>query len=213
MNVVKCFFTRGAFKIGTVICLVFTAQLALSQSFEEGKHYTVLEQSNSVSEPLKNDVVEYFSFSCPGCFALEPSIMALVNQQPSLNVRRVHMPFGGRNAKFSQKAFVLMELLNAQKHKDAIFTRIHVQRDLFDSDADIIGFFQNLGYERELLTQTMGSFTADTLIRKMNKEGSKKKIKSVPTIVVNGKYMVNIRSLRSSNQLPALVNYLNSLNG
>lgn len=213
MNAVKQFFFKRFFKVGTIVCLAFTAQLAHSQSFDEGKHYTVIEQQQSLSEQQKNEVVEYFSFSCPGCFTLEPSISALTNQQPSLNFRRVHMPFGGRKAKFSQKAFVLMELLKAQKHKDAIFKRLHVKRDLFDSDDEIITFFESLGYEPKLLKQTLESFTADTMTRTMNKEAMKMQIKSVPTVIVNGKYMVNIRSLSSTNQLPALVSYLNSLGG
>lgn len=193
-------------------CFVLAALLlmnslpAQSQDFAEGTHYSIISDS-----PVTNEkgVTEYFSFSCPGCFAIEPHITALVGLQPKLNFRRVHMPFGGSNAKISQKAFALMESLDGAEHTDAIFSQIHVARKGFRRDQDVIDFFQGLGYERELLEKTINSFAVDAKIRNMNKVGSKMRIRSVPTIIVNGKYQVNVALIRSSAYLSALVDFLN----
>jgi len=186
--------------------LLMNPLTALAQGFVEGTHYSIISEPPIASE---EGVVEYFSFSCPGCFALEPNITGLVSQQPELNFQRVHMPFGGGNAKVSQKVFALMESLDAVKHKDAVFSHIHVTRKGFRSDQDIVDFFQGLGYERSLVEKTINSFAVDAKIRNMNMKGSKMKIRTVPTIVVNGKYQINVALIRSSTYLSELVDFLN----
>lgn len=182
-----------------------------SQSFVEGTHYSRIKQDAKVrtnSSKDRNEVVEYFSFSCPGCYAIEPTIKALVETRPNLTLRQVHMPFGGAKAKFSQKAFVLMTLLNAQEHRDSIFHRIHVKRNTFDSEDEIIDFFQSLGFERSQLETVLSSFAADTMVRKMNQEAVTNQIRSVPTIIVNNTYQVNVRAVNTKTDLAALVKYL-----
>lgn len=199
-----------------LLCIGLSAsQLGLSQGFSEGTHYSIVEKPRSIGASESQGpptMVEYFSFSCPGCYAIEPSIKALLKDLPSIKLERVHMPFGGQKAKLSQKVFALMELLGAAEHKDAIFNRIHVKRNDFSSDDEIIGYFEELGYEKTKVQQTLGSFSADTLIRKMNKEAVKQKITSVPTLIVNGQYQVNIRALATTGNLSSLVRYLHSLN-
>jgi thiol:disulfide interchange protein DsbA len=205
---------KTTIKVALIGFTLLVSTTVFSQSYEEGLHYTIIDQQQGRSKQpglKKNEVVEYFSFSCPGCFSFEPSIKALVDSQASINFRRVHMPYGGQRAKLSQKAFVLMELLNADEYKDTIFSRIHVKRNLFDNDEEIVEFFQELGYERARLEQVMRSFSADTMIRKMNKEASQLKISSVPSVIVNGKYKIIIRSLSSPQDLPLVVSYLNGL--
>ena len=194
--------------------IAFSATLLLStfahsQSFKEGTHYSIANGAKRLSK--QQEAVEYFSFSCPGCYAMEPYIKALHEELPSINVRRVHLPFGGRKAKLSQKAFVLMQLLNAPQHHDAIFNRIHQQKNLFDNEQELISFFQELGHDELELTTALNSFSADSMLRTMNKEARKNFIQSVPTIIVNGKYKVNSRAIYSGTSLSALIKYLNSL--
>ncbi len=196
--------------------LIAASQNSFSQSFSEGTHYSIIEKPSSASKDKKTDspsVVEYFSFSCPGCYAVEPSMKALIKRQPAANVKRIHMPFGGQKAKYSQKVFVAMTMLKADEHKDAIFSRIHVNRNLFNSDKEIVDFFTDLGYEKTEVEQTVNSFASDSMIRKMNKAAAAQKIVSVPTIIVNGKYQINVRALANANTLTLLVNHLHGLDG
>ena len=156
-------------------------------------------------------VVEYFSFSCPGCYAMESSVVNLEKVIKGLELSRVHMPFGGQHAKYSQKVFALMELLDAHQHKDAVFRRIHVSRNPFNSNDEIVGFYSDLGFEKAKVEAMLASFSADSLIRKMNKDAVKYKVKTVPTIIVNDKYEVNIRALPQTNSLLGIVQYLHTL--
>ena len=187
---------------------LFIMPSAQSKSFVEGTHYSVIEQA-TFSEP--SEVVEFFSFSCPGCYAMEPLVKSMQAALPEINLRRVHMPYGGRKAKQSQKVFVLMTLLHAEQYKDAIFKRIHSQQDLFDSDKEIIGYFVSLGYERRKVEQLFRSFSADTKLRQMNKEGINRKVQSVPSFIVNGRYQVILSAVASGDDFTQLIDYLNRL--
>lgn len=196
------------------LLLVFMfAQSSHAQTFVEGEHYSIVQvnAANPASKGESPSVVEYFSFACPGCYSMEPSIITLKKVVPELNLRRVHMPFGGANAKYAQKVFVLMQLLDAHQYKDAIFRRIHVARNSFNSDKEVVQFYTELGFESSRVEALLKSFSADGMIRKMNKDAVKYKVKSVPTIIVNDKYQINLGALPQSNSLVGIVNYLHSL--
>ena len=49
----------------------------------EGTHYTKLAQPVAVSTPSgKIEVIEFFSYGCPHCFALEPTLETWAKQLP-----------------------------------------------------------------------------------------------------------------------------------
>lgn len=194
-----------------MVCLTISllSPFADSQSFVEGRHYSIVDNATQLS--TSKEVVEYFSFSCPGCYAMEPHINTLQQQLPALSLRRVHLPFGGRKAGFSQQAFVLMELLKGSQHHQRVFERIHLQNNVFNNQQELIDFFQSLGYDELAVKQTLNSFATDNMLRKMNNEAKKKSIKLVPTIIVNGKYQVNVKAIYSGTSLAMLVEYLSGL--
>jgi thiol:disulfide interchange protein DsbA len=181
---------------------------AHSQGFVEGQHYTVLK---SPIKAASNELTEFFSFSCPGCYAIEPSLQSLVENQAEISLRRVHAPFGGRNAKYAQKVFVLMVLLGEELSKQAIFDRIHLARDTFDSDQEVVRYFTDLAYDEATVSGTLRSFSADAMIRRMNKEVISGQITSVPTLIWAGKYQINLQALADQSSLSELIAYLVSL--
>lgn len=198
------------FKPLIVLVNLLLVQSALAEGFVEGTHFTIIKDTQ-VSE--SREIVEYFSFSCPGCNAIEPYVKALKQDLPSVRLRRVHVPFGGQRAKLSQRAFVLAKLLNAETHYEAIFNRIHQKRNVFNDEAELSQFFQDLGYDRITVENAMKSFSADHQIRKMNSETKKKGISSIPEIRVNGKYRVDTGAVYSGTDLAKLIEFLNDLTG
>ena len=196
-------------KLVVLSAIILLCPLAHSQSFVEGTHYSIVDGANQPGSA--KEIVEYFSYSCPGCNALEPHIKALQQQLPTLSLRRVHLPFGGRKADISQEAFVLMKLLSATQHHQKVFDRIHVQQNVFNNQQELIDFFVNLDYDELRVKQALNSFAADTMLRKMNQEANKQGILLVPTIIVNRKYQVNLKAVYSGTSLAALLEYLYSL--
>lgn len=188
-----------------ILIPLLVTKVAQSQEFVEGQHYSIIDDELTTNT---QEVVEYFSFSCPGCYAIEPHIQKLQQQLPSKTVRRVHVPFGGRNAKLSQKAYVLMKMLNADENLTQIFSRIHRQKKTFNNENDLVAFFVSLGHNEVQIKTILSSFSADMMLRKMNAEAAAKGISSVPSIIINGRYQVNTNAVQSGISLARLTSFL-----
>ncbi len=196
------------FKAAFTLILFSISQLAYSEPFLEGKHYSIVD-----TDPISTErhVIEYFSFSCPACFAIEPHIAALEDKRPEIEVQRVHVPFGGRQAKLSQKAFVLLELLGLQKHHDAIFRRIHSEKNPFNNEDELVSYFEQLGHNDITIRETLRSFTANMRIKQMNVATENNTIRQIPSLIVNGKYKISNRAVYDGVDLAKLIAYLNAI--
>lgn len=181
-----------------------------SQTFIEGKHYSLIANGQPISNNDQINVTEYFSFSCPGCFVFEPTLQELSRVSPSINLRKVHMPYGGRNAKMSQLAFVLVQTIGKADDAQAIFNHIHRQNSSFKDESQVVSFFETLGYPRSEIEASLTSFNTDLQIRKMNQEAIKKQISTVPSLVINNKYKVNLSLTHSTEDLSKLIHYLHN---
>ena len=70
----------------SIVLILIVSITAQSQGYEEGVHYTIIDQHQGGLQKRgagDNEVVEYFSFSCAGCYSFESSISALLRTQPS----------------------------------------------------------------------------------------------------------------------------------
>lgn len=194
------------FKYIFITTILLFSQNSLSEKFKEGVHYTVLNNTQS-----EQGVVEYFSFSCPACFAIEPYISELEETLPSSQLRRIHVRFGGPEAQLSQQAFVLLELLGEDHYSAEIFARIHKKRDPFDTEEELIGFFKEKGHRPEKIENLLHSFSSEILLKKMNTETQKSRITQIPTIIIDGKYKINNQAIHSGIDLTGLLEHLNTL--
>lgn len=212
MNTLKLLKISGQKYVFVFFVLLLSSQSypqAYAQPFIEDTHYSVIKGANLQAN--SKETIEYFSFSCPGCYVMESHIKTLEHALPSLNLRRVHVPFGGRKANISQKAFVLAELLNANQYYQDVFNRIHLDKQGFNNEQELVSFFQDFGYNKLDITNALNSFSADSMLRKMNNEAKSNRISTVPTIIVNGKYQVNVQAIFSGVNLTELIEYLNGL--
>ncbi len=101
----------------------------------EGTHYTKLAQPVAVSVPAgKIEVVEFFSYGCPHCFALEPTLEAWAKRLPNDVVfKRVPVGFNALYENY-QKIYYALEAMGQLEHMhrkvfDAIQDRaVHARR-------------------------------------------------------------------------------------
>lgn len=73
----------------SALMLVFSVQAA---SFEEGKHYKILDVEKSETPK----VTEFFSFYCPHCYKFEAIVKSLKPALPkSVKFEKIHVAFMG----------------------------------------------------------------------------------------------------------------------
>lgn len=167
----------------------------------EGTHYLKLSPPVPVSVPAgKYEIIEFFSYGCPHCFALEPAVESWAKKLPS-DVVFVRTPVAF-NATYEtyQKIYYALEvmgLVDAMNRK--VFNAIHVQHQRLDKEADIVAFMSANGVDGAKFAQNFKSFTVQSKARQAQQLAEAYKIDGVPSFGVQGRYLTN-GTLAGSNE-------------
>ena len=159
----------------------------------EGTHYTKLAQPVAVSVPAgKIEVVEFFSYGCPHCFALEPTLEAWAKRLPNDVVFKC-VPVGF-NALYEnyQKIYYALEAMgqvDAMHHK--VFNAIHQQRQRLDKEADIAAFMTANGVDGNKFLEQYKSFSVQAKAKQAQQLSQAYKIDGVPAMGVQGRYITS----------------------
>ncbi|MFD2179330.1 thiol:disulfide interchange protein DsbA/DsbL [Veronia pacifica] len=191
--------------MGTVLLL--GALSAHAAQFKEGNHYRVLDQPKSEAP----NVTEFFSFYCPHCNNLEPAMVALKKQLPdNAKLYKNHVSFMGGNMGIEvSKAYATAELLKVEdKITPVLFDRIHRLRKQPKSVDELRQIFIDEGVSADKFDKTFNSFPVNAMSNRYMAAFKKTGLTGVPGLVVNGKYVVQMQSLKSIDELFELVDYL-----
>ena len=184
-----------------------------SAEFKKGQHYNQLQQPIS----SKSEVIEFFSFYCPACYRQE-SVMKTIKQSLPKHVPFVKnhvdgMP--GRNVTDEQRltrALIAANKLEvSEKVVHAIFEGIHQSRKKAFSDDEIKALFVEAGIAADKFDKTINSFAIKAHTKKMQKNTAAIRslgYSGVPTLVIHGKYVPNIKALKSFEEYVELVVFL-----
>ena len=141
------------------------------------------------------EVVEVFGYTCPHCAQFEPLINAWKRKQPAdVNVIPVPAAFGGYWETYARAFFAAETLGVLEKSHEQMFNAIHVARQLgLDATPEQIGkFYEQYGVDATTFANTMKSFGVETKLNRAKQFATRSQIEGTPSIVVNGKYLVNV---------------------
>ena len=176
--------------LGPVSAALWTAPAMAQGGPVEGTHYTKLSQPVPVTVPAgKVEVIEFFSYGCPHCNALEPTLELWAKKlPPDAVLKRVPVGFNALYENY-QKIFYALEAmgqLDAMHQK--VFNAIHQQRLRLDKDADIAAFMTANGIDGAKFVELYKSFTVQTKAKQAQQLSQAYKIEGVPTLAVQGRY-------------------------
>jgi thiol:disulfide interchange protein DsbA len=197
------------------ITLLFSSMVsAIPLRFEEGKHYQVI---NKVADTTPN-VTEYFSFYCPHCFKFERIVEQIEKSMPKgAQFKKSHVDFMRNASSATQqslsKALVVGEKMGiGHKITAAIFKQIHVDIKPFKDESDIKALFAANGADVVKFEKLMKSFGVKGAANKMKKAqeslSNSKVLDSVPMLIVNNKFKINSREIRTLDDYNALIEML-----
>ena len=159
-----------------------------------GVHYTRLSQAGPVVAPAgKIEVAEFFMYSCPHCNLLEPALEAWIKTLPAdVAMRRIPVAFNP-SLEAHQRIFYALESMGALEtmHRK-VFSAIHVERKRLDKEADILAFVKANGVDDTKFVEAYNSFSVQTRLRQAKQAVEAYHIDSVPTFVVNGRFMTSV---------------------
>lgn len=181
-----------------------------SDTFNENEHYKALDipQSNSPK------VVEFFSYYCPFCYNFEPIVAELKQALPEgVTLQKVPVSFhGGAMAPAVQRAHAMAVVLDVEEQfTPLLFTQIHQQRQPPADRAALKALFKKAGISGKQFDANFNSMPVTAMVTDFEQAIEQAAVRSVPSFVVNGKYLVNISAVSSQQQFNDLINHLLTL--
>jgi protein dithiol oxidoreductase (disulfide-forming) len=176
--------------------LVAFALLAISSTgyanVVAGRDYNQLRTPQPVEVKGKTEVVEFFSFACPGCYQLHRQIMAWARKLPAdVNFRRVPISFGKPGWEPLARAFYALEAIGDLDRVDtALFDAIHKERQPLFDQKSITAWMVSHGVDGAKFAAAWSSFGVSTRMAQNNRIIAGYQIAAVPSVVVDGRYNV-----------------------
>lgn len=208
------------------LALVVAHDADAAQRWVEGTDYALLSPAQHTAVPTgKVEVMEVFSYGCPGCNAYQPIVEKLKRSLPS-NAQMVLLPASFNPAEdwpmFQRAYFAAQSLGIDERAHQAIFDAVWKTGELAISDPathrlkshqptieDAARCYARVtGVKPETFISAARSFTVDMKIRAADKQIKEMEVPSTPCFVVNGKYRVSEDALRNGDDLMELVRYL-----
>jgi thiol:disulfide interchange protein DsbA len=183
--------------------LAVAAGSALAQGGPvEGRQYTVLPQPLPTAAG-KIEVVEFFWYGCPHCYAFEPLIEAWAKQlPPDVTFRKAHVAFRA-NVKIHQRMFYALEALGKEAAtRPAIFKAMHEQGLALDDAKSQAKFLSPLGVDPAKYQDAYNSFGVQTKCTQAEKLSEAYRIEGVPAIGVGGRFLTSPSQAGAGQRLP-----------
>ena len=178
-----------------------------------GTDYTVINNGQPYA-PLdgKVEVVEIFGYTCPGCAQFEPEFSAWKKKQPAdVRVTPVAAPFGGHWDPYARAYFAAETLGVLDRTHADMFKAVHILRSLpvqGVTPEQFASFYAQHGVDAKQFTDMMKSFGVESKLNRAKQFAMRSQAQSTPSVVVNGKYLVNVDPQRGYGHLLNTVDHL-----
>jgi thiol:disulfide interchange protein DsbA len=161
-----------------------------------------------ISPPLatpkdKIEVVEFFSYGCNHCSDFHPTISKWAANLPKdVSFRRIPVSFGRAEwARLSKIYYSLEATGDLAKLDTAVFLAIHEQRVPFKTDEAVFSWVASKGADAKKFAEAFNGFSMASKVQRADQDATAAKISGVPSLAVDGKYLVNNEAASSYDDL------------
>ena len=175
----------------------------------EGQHYQKVSPAVPVSSTGKVEVVEFFWYGCPHCYALEDHVEQWSAKVPAdVNFRRVPVGFGPQH-EFHQKVFFALEAMGqlGALHRK-FFDAIHKERKRMNTEPEVVAFATANGLDGAKFADTMKSFTVIGKVRQAKQLADAYHVDGVPMVGIQGRYTTSATMAGSAERVFQIVDFL-----
>jgi thiol:disulfide interchange protein DsbA len=174
---------------------VATVPAALSAPTAEpkdGVEYLTLPTAQPTDTGRKVEVIEFFAYYCPHCYAFEPVLRAWVKQQgDNIVFKRVHVSRDANVAPQQRLFFTLEAMGLVEQYHDKVFAAMHVDRLRLNSDEQVFDWVTKMGIDRARFIDTYRSFGIQQRLRRADAMMDAYRIDRWPMVVVGGRWLTS----------------------
>lgn len=161
-----------------------------------------------ISPPLaspkdKIEVIEFFSYACNHCSDFHPLITQWAAKLPKdVSFRRVPVTFNRPEwARLSRIYYALEATGDLAKLDAAVFIAIHEQRVQFKTDEAVVAWAASKGADAKKFGDAMAAFSMQAKIQRADQDASTARITGVPSLAVDGRYLLNNEAVGNYEEL------------
>lgn len=194
---------KSLIAIAATLFLSFGAHAAT-----EGVEYQVLPEVAQFNAP--NSVIKIYSINCPFCYKYEKAGIPNEGILPKgVEMDQFHIttkpPFGVEKSQALAIALTKSEA-DYKKVKTAYYDMYHVKKKKFtSSEATIAHALPLLGMSASEFATASQQPEVKAIMTKWDQGVEVAKIQGIPAITVNGKYLINTKSITSMDMLKSLI--------
>ncbi|HET6725453.1 MAG TPA: thiol:disulfide interchange protein DsbA/DsbL [Gammaproteobacteria bacterium] len=186
------------------------AAAAEQHQFKRGENYhLVVPVQPTRADRNQVQVIEFFWYGCPHCYAFEPYLENWLKQKPE-NVLFKRVPAVANPAWEPQaRAFYTAKALGMlDKVHGAIFDEIHARHHFLRTEQDFEQFFARYGVGSQQFEAAWNSFAVNMKLKQAAVLATRYRVLGVPAIAVGGKYSTGPTMAASFPQLIDIINTL-----
>jgi thiol:disulfide interchange protein DsbA len=159
---------------------------------KDGVEYLTLAAAQPIATGRKVEVIEFFAYYCPHCYAFEPALQAWVRQQgDNIVFKRVHVSRDA-NVAPQQRLFFTLEAMDLlDQYHDKVFAAMHVDRLRLNSDEQVFDWAARNGIDRARFIDTYRSFGIQQRLRRADAMMDAYHIDRWPMIAIGGRYLTS----------------------
>lgn len=190
--------------------LLLLPSMTFAETFVAGKDYEVITGVNDAVTNNKIDVTEFFSYGCPWCFRIEPSLTQWVKQHDTaIEFKRIPVVFN-KEWIYYAKAYYAANLLGVgDKFNSLLFKAIQTDKLQLTNNQAMIDFFIAQGIPKETAESAFtNSTTVDMNVNEGNVIMGQLHINAVPAIVINNHYKTDLQMAQGEERLFKIIDYL-----
>ena len=186
-----------------------TPAIAQRRAPDEGIDYKVLDRPQPIEKPGRIEVMEFFWYGCPHCYAFEPILANWAAKLPGdVAFRRLPAQFSAVWQQHAKLYYALEAVGEVERVHRKAFDAIHMERMQLVQDSEMVDWAAKSGINRDRFVQALGS--PDVAGRQavaravLNAYG----IDGVPAMAVNGRFLTAPSIVGSHERCLQVVDYL-----
>lgn len=163
----------------------------------EGRHYVRVGRLAD-AEPATPEVLEFFTYGCRQCFAMEPLLGQWeATLSPKVRLRRLPLALWDdfnilQDLYFALEAIDLVPLLHLK-----VFEAVQRKRRRLETEDQVADFVAEQGIERSRFLSTLNSDAVAAKSFEATQLAERYNVSRMPAFVVNGRWMTDIKRVGS----------------
>jgi thiol:disulfide interchange protein DsbA len=159
---------------------------------QDGVEYQTLASPQPTDTGSKVEVIEFFAYYCPHCYAFEPGLEAWVKAQgENIVFKRVHVS-GGAAVAPQQRLFYTLDAMGLlPQYHQKVFDAIHVEHQRLANDEQVLDWAAKNGIDRAKFAAVYNSFGIGARVRRVDSLMDAYHVEFWPLVVIDGRYLTS----------------------